>query len=96
MKTIKILNTEIQYDNKNIKIVDSYKIVNEIAMRYILIQFLKQTNYKTKRNLKSWIKEWKAHNRLYKLGLFRSHTSDCDLEENEKCYRLLAYQLLGL
>lgn len=36
-----------------------------------------------------------AHNRLYRLGLFRSHTRDCNLEENEKLHRLIAYQILG-
>lgn len=29
-------------------------------------------------------------------GLFREHTKDCDLEEKEKQWRLLAYQILGI
>lgn len=64
-------------------------------MKLILALFKMKVNYKSKRTMKSWIKEWKAHNRLFKLGLFKSHTKDCDLEENEKWYRLLAYQILG-
>ena len=65
-------------------------------MIVILRIFQMKTGYQSKRSLKSWIKEWKAHNRLYKLGLFRSHTVDCDLEENEKLHRLIAYQVLGI
>lgn len=92
---ILILNVKIQYDKNNVKIINSHKIQHTLTMVYILLEFLNKTGYKSKRTLKSWIKEWKAHNRLYKLGLYRSHTKDCDLEENEKWYRLLVYQILG-
>ncbi len=94
-KMITISGIKIQYDKDNVKILDSYMIKNKLTMKYILKQFLNKTDYKTKRTLKSWIREWKTHNRLYKLGLFKSHTKDCDLEENEKWYRLLAYQIIG-
>lgn len=96
MNTIKILNTKIQYDEQNIKIIDSYKVTDNVEMTYILKEFILKTGYKSKRSLKSWIKEWKSHNRLYKLGLFRLHTKDCDLEENEKIYRLIVYKFLGI
>ena len=87
---------KINYDEKNIRIVNSFKINKIEDMILILRIFQIRTGYKSKRSLRSWIKEWKAHNRLYKLGLFKSHTKDCDLEENEKWWRLLVYQFLGI
>lgn len=95
MKEIKILNVKIEYDSGNIRIKDSYKVKNTAIMELILQMFLIKTGYKSKRSIKSWIKEWKTHNRLYRLGLFKSHTKDCDLEENEKVHRLIVYEILG-
>lgn len=96
MNEIEIAGVKIQYDKRNVRIIKSYEVKKEWDMLYILITFQEQTNFQSKRSLRSWIKEWKTHNRLYRLGLFRSHTRDCDLEENEKLHRLIAYQLLGI
>ena len=95
MKEIIICGFIIEYNEEIIRIVDSYLISQDGIMELILKEFIKRTGYKSKRSMKSWIKEWKAHNRLYNLGLFKSHTKDCDLEENEKWWRLLVYQFLG-
>lgn len=95
-KTIVIRNVKIIYNECNVQIVNSFKIINVEYMEWILKEFVKRTGYKSKRSLKSWLKEWKVHNRLYRLGLFKSHTKDCDLEENEKLHRLIAYQILGI
>lgn len=96
MKEIKICGVTIKYDRKGVSIINSYQVTNKKDMIIILRLFQLRTYYKSRRTLKSWIKEWIAHNRLYKLGLFRSHAKDCDLEENEKRWRLLAYQFLGV
>lgn len=96
MKEINVLGMIIQYDPGNVRIVNSYLVKYESEMILILRLFQIKTHYQSRRNLKSWIKEWKSHNRLYRLGLFRTHTKDCDLEEKEKWWRLLAYQVLGI
>ncbi|MBR3697572.1 MAG: hypothetical protein IKM97_04870 [Clostridia bacterium] len=96
MKKVKINGVEIQYNSKNVHIVNSYQVKYKDDMIIILRLFKLRTGYCSKRSLKSWIKEWKSHNRLYRLGLFKSHTKDCDLEENEKLHRLIAYQILGI
>lgn len=96
MSIIYILGVKIRYDKDCVSIIDSYKVKDEYDMKLILKVFKMRTGYGSRRSLKSWLKEWKAHNRLYRLGLFRSHTKDCDLEQNEKWYRLLAYQILGI
>ena len=95
MKEIEKDNVKIQYDDGNVRILDSYRITEMVEMYNILSWFLYKTGYRSRRNIFSWMKEWKAHNRLYKLGLFKEHTKDCDLEENEKWYRLLLYEIIG-
>ena len=95
MQQIKILRVEIEYNENNVRIKDSYKIKTKEYMKLILTLFKERTGFKSKRSIDSWLKEWKTHNRLYRLGLFRSHTSDCDLEENEKLYRLITYEIIG-
>lgn len=95
MKKIKILRVEIEYNPTNVRIKDSYKVRNKEYMRFILTQFRRRTGFKSKRSIDSWIKEWKSHNRLYRLGLFKKHTRECDLEENEKLHRLFIYEIIG-
>ncbi len=95
MKITKIWGVNIEYDAGNIRILDSYKVHSAAYMQMVLNMFVIKTGFKSKRTMKSWLKEWKTHNRLYRLGLFKSHTKDCDLEENEKTHRLIAYEILG-
>lgn len=47
-----------------------------------------------KRSIKSYVKEWHAHNVLYYMGLFRSHTADVDLNDDETKFRLFIYNIL--
>ncbi len=99
MKNVNIIQIDditIQYNTVNVRILDSHKIKSVKDMIRILKIFKQKTGYKSKRSLKSWIKEWKSHNRLYNMGLLKEHTVDCDLEENEKLHRLMAYQILGI
>ena len=95
MKHIKILEVEVEYDSENVRIKNSYKVRNKEYMKLILSQFKLRTGFKSQRSMNSWVKEWKTHNILYKWGLFRKHTKDCDLEENEKLHRLIAYEIIG-
>lgn len=83
-----------QHSDTVVTIYDSY-MIPERDMGNILYEFKKTTGYNSKRSIKSWVREWKAHNRLYKLGLFRSHTKDCDLEEHEAWWKLLIYNIIG-
>lgn len=96
MKQTEVKGVKIQYNQNLVRIIDGYKITKAKDMRDILTWFTFMVGYKSKRTIFSWIREWKAHNRLYKLRLFREHTRDCDLEENEKWYRLIIYQILGI
>lgn len=94
---MKIRGLEVVCYKDNIKIKQSYIITNTKRMEEILTTILERTTiYKSERTLKSLLKEWKFHNRLYKMHLFRKHTSDCDLESNQKLFYKIVYFILGI
>lgn len=78
-------------------IFDSYLIPNEELSKVankILITRAKY-GYETTRSQYSYRCEIKAHNRLYKLHLFRKHTKNADLEEPIKWYLDLLFRIIG-
>lgn len=95
MENIKVLGIKIKYNAADVRILNPRKAKSEEFMKSVLKEFKFRTGFVSKRSINSWVREWKAHNRLYKLGLFKEHTIDCDLEENEKWYRLIAYLIIG-
>lgn len=93
-----ILGVRIKITKRNIKIRNSFEVKDEAKMRFILNivrNRAKQKNITFKRTNESWLQEWKAHNLLYKLNLFRDKTTDTDLEEQESKFRLFCYKILG-
>lgn len=86
----------IEYNKKKTTIYDSYLMKNVSKEVKEIIKERKEKGYKTNRSLNSYIKETKAHNRLYKLGLFRKHTKNTDLEENIKLWKEIAYFIIGI
>ena len=86
--------TKITYTKDLTTIVDSYLIKDIPTLVDEIIQERIKLGYSI-RYKQSYINEIIVHNRLYKLGLFRNHTKDTDLEENidfisEKLYSLLS------
>lgn len=86
---------KISYSENNTHVEDSYKETNiNLSVSYIIreryLRHLPQT-----RTFESYVREWKGHNRLYNLGLFRSHTKDVDLEEPSKWYLELIWMIIG-
>ena len=86
----------IEYNKKKTTIYDSYLMKNVSKEVKEIIKERKEKGYKTNRTLKSYIRETKAHNRLYKLGLFKKHTKNTDLEENIKLWKEIAYFIIGI
>ncbi len=84
--------------DNNITIKNSYKIKDKYIMKFVDLLYLKsiELGFKYTRSKRSWAKEIEAHNRLYKLGLFRSHTIDTDLSENESRFRLFIYNIISI
>lgn len=90
----------VDMSHDNTRIYSSYKITNHIDM----IEFLNilETKYPKldlairKRSKFGMLVEWKAHNLLYHLHLFRSHTADVDLNIGQKWYIKIIYFILSL
>ena len=78
----------------NYKVVNSYKIQNLEDIYINVLYYYKNNKLDKRRSIDSYIEEWFAHNLLYNLGLFRSHTRDTDLDGNEAFYRLIIYKLI--
>ena len=80
-------------------IYNSYQIISTSDMEKFLVGLRYNGGASSeciifKRSLDSMIDEWKAHNLLYKFGLFRSHTKDVDID-NESKYRKFFYVQLS-
>lgn len=89
------IKLKITYTENNTHVENSYLATNlDLEVGYIIreryLRSLPQT-----RSFDSYVREWKAHNNLYKLGLFKSHTKHVDLEEPIKWYYELIYWLIG-
>lgn len=91
---------DIIFYNNTTKITNSY-LLNDAEIREVskYIEYCRKSKYDWKcvylRNEKSYMKEIKAHNRLYNLGLWISHTVDTDLEEEINLLHKLIYFILG-
>ena len=74
----------IIYNEHNTTIYNSYLLKNDADIGTVALNILRtrrDRGFPLTRTATSYIYEIKAHNRLYKLGLFKKHTKDCDLEE---------------
>lgn len=77
---------------RNIKIINSYLITKKQDM----IDFIHTLPLdKVGRSEKSCLNEWIAHNRLYRLGIFKKHSIDCDLTYKESVLRRIGYFILS-
>lgn len=87
---------EYYVSNNDCKIIDSYKITNKEVMLYFINRLREEHKEFQVRTSLSYYREWKAHNILYKLGLFKSHTKDTDLNIDEKLSRRICYFIISL
>ena len=92
-----MMETIISYTKENTKVENSYLIKSRLKISRVVSNIIKERErlgLPVTRSKPSYIREWVAHNRLYKLGLFVEHTKDVDMEENisralEKLYKIL-------
>ena len=83
--------------NRCIDIIDGYKIVNDITkMMFINRVCTMMPDIMSARSAYSYFIEWKAHNILYKKGLFKKHTKDTGLDAHESWFRRLCYRIICL
>lgn len=93
-----IQGVEVNISSDCITIRNSSKIKDKKSMETILKiarNIARKNGYFYKRTNKSWIQEWQSHNLLYKYNLYKEHTFDTDLSENESKFRLFCYMILG-
>ena len=93
----KIRGLEVRIDEHKIKILDSFQIKDRKKMKMILENALdKDSEFKTERTIKSLIKEWVSHNRLYKIHFFRKINKDCVLSKKITIIGRIIYSILGI
>lgn len=84
------MNDHIVISYKNTHIDDSYQIVTKRDMCELLGTIREQCNPDMAiavRSMKSLVCEWRVHNLLYYLHLFRCHTKDVDMERHQAWWR---------
>lgn len=91
---------DIIYYKDSTKVTNSYLLDDDEVERVAIEIAFSRPLYDWKdciylRNEKSYMQEIRAHNRLYNLGLWVSHTIDCDLEEEIDIIHKFIYWLLG-
>lgn len=91
-----IEDLKVKITKKNVRIIDSYKITDTEKMKQILNEIMKNPNYKLTRKINDLIDEWQFHNFAYKIHLFRKHSKDVDLSENESLFRRIVYKIFGM
>lgn len=88
----------IDVTKNNIHIPDSYKVRNVNTMRVVLHReeaLHPDCEVFLHRNKESLVREWRAHNRLYRLGIFKNRTKDVDLEWPQTWWMKVGYFILG-
>lgn len=89
---------EIIYSKDNTKVIDSSSVKNDKSIRNMvewLVEERKMRKYPITRTVDSYVREWKGHNRLYEMGISKSHTKDVDLNENNNILEELLWKIIG-
>lgn len=91
------INYEYNIQFKNIHIINSYFVTcDKTKIDFINYFINKHFLFITKRKMKSFLREWEAHNIFYQHGWYVNRTKDADLEANIKWYKRIAYWLICL
>lgn len=87
---------EVQVTNKNIKIIDGYRVSSKKHMKQIISEILfKAPIYNSRRSINSLVREWRTHNIIYYKGVFKNYTKDCNLSSNEPLIVRFIYWIVG-
>ena len=86
----------IKYEicGENFRIINSWRYKDKSLM----VEFIKlhlTTAPFNRRSVKSYLREWRAHNLFYKIHIAEESTRDTDLNVNEKLIRRMGYFLLS-
>lgn len=81
-------------DILNLCVKNSFMVRDVDHIREIVTSYYNSGKLSHSRTVTSYVVEWHAHNVLYYMGLFRSHTADVDLNDDETKVRLAIYQII--
>ena len=96
MEQMKIRGIEVTCDSDKIKIEKSYIITNKEKMELILESIFERTEeFLVNREMKTFIKEWKYHNRLYKMHIFRKRNKNLTLKKEQSNWSKFMCVILG-
>lgn len=87
----------VSASENNIHIENSYRVKRSSDMKniiYIIRDTFKDLDI-NKRSIGSIINEWRVHNLLYSLNIYRDRTKDVDLEYPQSWYIKVLYTLLS-
>jgi hypothetical protein len=87
----------VNVTENNVHIHDSYKIKGKkrkLEIINAIIAFCPEA-FKT-RTIKSVLREWRAHNVLYKLHIARNSTMHTDIEAHQKLFYKISYLLINI
>lgn len=96
--TYKDFILRVHTSENNTTILDSYQVKCTKDMKsilYLIRDNSKETSSVDIRDIKDMVREWRAHNLLYSLYLFRNKTKDVDLNTGQKWYTKIGYMLLS-
>ena len=83
----------------NVHIKDSHRITKKSEMKEIIVKARDYAfvnfRYTYRRTEKQWLREWRAHNLLYKLDYQQERTGSVDLDEGEIDKRNSLYRILS-
>ena len=88
--------------NPCLHIKDSWMVTDRKEQKFILTalrdceeyQELQVSGYS--RTLKSELREWRAHNFLWKMGIAKRRTKDTDIDQNETLFARFVYAILSI
>lgn len=89
-----IIDYEISKDN--CKIYNSYLVRGKNTKKEFIKRLIRKYPQFKVRSIKSYYREWKSHNVLYKLGIKKIKTKDTDLCITEYWYRRLGYFIISI
>ena len=96
---MKAIFEDIEYivTDNNIHVFNSYLITDD-RTKIVFINHLLETyeTFAKMRNLKSLLKEWKAHNICYQHNWWRDRTRDVDFEFKQKVFHKIAFWFINL
>ena len=85
----------VSEEHKNIKIIDSYLFDDKDYQIKVIKSLMEDYPWFKERSVKSYVREWRTHNRLYRLHFKVESTKDCDLNVDESLIRRFFYFFLG-